>query len=343
MRRWAVATMVAVGVTLIGAGPAVACGFLVAPNGAVNLVRTTTLAAYHDGVEHYVTSFQFLGKPTSFGSIIPLPGVPTRMERGGDWTLQRLVREVSPQPPLAATTAAAASSDRVQVIQRARIDALDLAVLKGGGTDVVAWAGRNGFALPRDTVPTIESYSARWPYFLVVRFDAAAAVAKGLRGGDGIPIHLTIPVPAPWVPLRILATAKQPEDLVRADVFLLTDAKPSLLSTPGPVVEGSRKASSELLTDLRSDKGMAWVPHQSWLTHLSIDAPAATITGDLAIDPTGGGAPSLRATGLTATAVHLSVAPDEGGNLPWLLVVSAGLVVAAGAVGGYCAHRRGAA
>ena len=61
------------------------------PNGAVNLVRTSTLAAYHDGVEHYVTSFEFTGgAPETFGSIIPLPGEPTKVERGGDWTLQRL-------------------------------------------------------------------------------------------------------------------------------------------------------------------------------------------------------------------------------------------------------------
>ena len=45
----------------LGAGPALACGGLVAPNGAVNLVKTTTLAAYVDGVEHYVTSFEFSG------------------------------------------------------------------------------------------------------------------------------------------------------------------------------------------------------------------------------------------------------------------------------------------
>src|SRR5437868_632985 len=74
------------------AGPALACGGLVAPNGTVRLLRTTTLAAWHDGQEHYVTSFQFLGEPGTtggeFGSIVPLPAVPTSVERGGDWTLQ---------------------------------------------------------------------------------------------------------------------------------------------------------------------------------------------------------------------------------------------------------------
>ena len=85
-------------------------------------------------------------------------------------------------------------------------------------------------------------------------------MAKGFRGGDGIPIHLTIPVDNPWVPLRILGAAKQPEDVVAADVFLLTDERPALLSTPGPVLAHSARASASLLTDLRSDKGMEWVP-----------------------------------------------------------------------------------
>jgi len=44
------------------AAPALACGGLIGPNGAVNLLRTTTFAGYHDGVEHYVTAFQFAGR-----------------------------------------------------------------------------------------------------------------------------------------------------------------------------------------------------------------------------------------------------------------------------------------
>ena len=59
--RWLVplaAGAVAVG---LAAAPAVACGGLVGENGTIQLTRTTTLAAYHDGVERYVTSFEFSG------------------------------------------------------------------------------------------------------------------------------------------------------------------------------------------------------------------------------------------------------------------------------------------
>ena len=85
-------------VVAVTAAPALACGGLIGPNGAVNLLRTTTLAAYHDGEEHYVTAFQFAGGGGAFGSLTPLPGVPSSVEKGGDWTLQRLVRETDPIP-----------------------------------------------------------------------------------------------------------------------------------------------------------------------------------------------------------------------------------------------------
>jgi hypothetical protein len=61
-------------VIALHAAPALACGGLIGPNGAVNLLRTTTLAGYHDGAEHYVTAFQFAGGGGAFGSLTPLPG-----------------------------------------------------------------------------------------------------------------------------------------------------------------------------------------------------------------------------------------------------------------------------
>ena len=76
-RRIAVGLPAAALAMVLVATPALACGGLIGPNGAVNLLRTTTLAGYHDGVEHYVTAFQFAGGGGQFGSITPLPGIPT--------------------------------------------------------------------------------------------------------------------------------------------------------------------------------------------------------------------------------------------------------------------------
>src|SRR5207244_919241 len=119
---------------IVTAQPAAACAGLIGPNGAVNLLRTTTFAGYHDGIEHYVTSFQFAGGSGQFGSLIPLPGVPDKVEKGGDWTLQRLIRETNPIVRNDARSLfAVAAPQGVQVLMEVRIDALDITVLKGGG------------------------------------------------------------------------------------------------------------------------------------------------------------------------------------------------------------------
>mgnify|MGYP001461355190 CR=1 FL=1 len=114
---------------LLAASPAGACGGLVGENGTIQLTRTSTLAAYHDGVERYVTSFEFTGTGESVGSIIPLPGIPDEVVRGGDWTLQRLAQEVAPPAPDSALALSdAASGESATVILETQIDALDITV-----------------------------------------------------------------------------------------------------------------------------------------------------------------------------------------------------------------------
>jgi hypothetical protein len=284
--RVATALTAATTAVLVTAGPAIACGGLVGENGTIQLTRTTTLAAYHDGVEHYVTSFEFTGEGSQVGSIVPLPGIPTSVERGGDWTLQRLEREVTRQATSAAAGAPAefdVASSKVEVILTTTIDALDITVLKGGGTEVGQWATDHGFLLTPDAPEVLDYYSRRSPVFMAARFDAAAASQRGQRSGDGTPIHLTIPVDRPWVPLRILALGRDQTSLVQADVFLLTDRRPLLLTgDQGLQLARSEAASPSLLADLRSDKGMEWVPQEEWLTYIKIDTPAGLLTHDLA-------------------------------------------------------------
>src|SRR5919204_6607170 len=118
----------------VAAGPALACAGLVGRGGTVRLLRTATLAAYVDGQEHYLTSFSFQGGGARFGSVIPLPGVPTDVRKGGEWTLQRLERETQPVEQFAATSLkAAAGADSVEVLRHTRIDALDVTIVRGGG------------------------------------------------------------------------------------------------------------------------------------------------------------------------------------------------------------------
>jgi hypothetical protein len=139
---------------------------------------------------------------------------------------------------------------------------------------------------------------------MAARFDAAAAKDRGQQQGDGTPIHLTIPVSNPWVPLRILGLGDSPDTKIDADVFLLTDRTPALLPQPGtPLGFGliplrSEQASPQLLNDLRTDKGMEWVPQSMWLTAFRVGEQAGRLRYDLAVDASGRGRPSLVAAGL---------------------------------------------
>jgi hypothetical protein len=274
---------------VLGTGVAAACGSLVADNGAVNLVRTSTLAAYHDGVEHYVTSFEFAGAEGKFGSIVPLPDKPSLVERAGDWTLQRLQLEV--QPPLLEAAPAGArqkAADEVEVIDEVQIDSLNVRTLRGGGRAVAKWARGEGFDLSNDADDVLEFYSDRSPYFLAATFDATLAAEGGFASGDGIPVHIAIPTDNPWVPLRILGTGKPGQEIVRADVFLLTDEEPGVLRGRGVDVNRSERASDDLLDDLRSDQNSSWVPEKSWFTHLTVNTATRDLDFDLAIDADGG-------------------------------------------------------
>ncbi|MEA2447424.1 MAG: hypothetical protein QOK47_1061 [Actinomycetota bacterium] len=336
MRRTLALILAAVIGLITAATPAFACGGLIGPNGAVNLLKTTTFAGYFEGVEHYVTSFEFVGGGAKFGSIVPLPAIPSDVTKGGRWTLQRLVEEV--QPPVTQDlffkdSAVAGSAEMAEVILETRVAALDITVVKGGGDAVGRWAKSEGFNLSPDAPEVLDFYADRSPVFMAVSFNARRAADLGQQQGDGTAVHLTIPTQTPWVPLRILGLGKQPQETVEADVFLLTPDRPRTLPVPvgagagkGLILERSEPASDLLLADLRSDRGMSWLPaERMWFSYFRVNTTAGKLTHDLAIDPTGVGAPSPVAAGLVPP---LRTDGSSGTELwPWFLAGLFGLTV----------------
>jgi hypothetical protein len=330
LRRLLSLSMLALAMSVLGPATAFACGGLVAPGHGEALQRATTLAAWHAGFEHYVTGFQFIGTADRFGYIIPLPGVPSKIEKGGDWTLERLEREINPVKGFEGVALAAPAARDVQVLQRVTVDALDIVVVRGGGRDVALWAGRNGFDLTPDTPQVMQRYSSEGAVFALAKYDNRAAIKRGLAEGQGTVIHFTIPTRAPWIPLQILALGKDRAELVDADLFILTDDAPSLslggTQLPGTTVRAFGKAGSLLLRDLRSDRGMSWLPRKGmWLTALTIHTPAGNIHSDLSIDGGGpvGASQSVAApvgqAGATWSIWIVSLVAVAGVVLIWLL------------------------
>ena len=295
MKRILTVVVIVLVASLMAAPVALACGFLVSANGAVRLGTTTTFVVWEDGIEHYITNFTFEGPAESFGSLIPLPAEPTDVTRAGDWTLQRLQREVSPVGLARLTAATEGAADSVEVLLRTRIDSLDVVVLKGGGADVLAWVNENGFSLPPgpETDHMLEFYASRSPFFMAARFDADAAAQDDFVAGDGIPVQITMPTRRPWVPLHILHGATPDSEIIVADVFLLTPERPDLLYGEGLTIERSEWASDLLLDDLRSDEGMEWIPTQGWFTYLKLETEAANVVYDLSVG-VGSTPPSFR-------------------------------------------------
>src|SRR5260370_34720009 len=235
MRKKLAALTIALGLFVMQALPAFACGALIAPNGSVRLARATTLVAWHDGVERYLTSFSYQGDFSHLGWIVPLPAVPLKIEEGGAWTLQRLALETHPVVRTLGAETKAAPSDSATVLQQVKIEALNITVIKGNGQEIVNWATSNDFFLNTETKDHLLAYAKGSPIFLAAKYDTSAAKVRGLLQGDGTPILITMRTEHIWVPLEVLAIEGQQ---VQADLYLLTD-QPVYMTDLDPIVRQS--------------------------------------------------------------------------------------------------------
>jgi hypothetical protein len=297
LKKLAAAAALAFGLLMALAPAALACGGLVAPDGDVRLDRAATLIAWHDGIEHYMTSFAYQGNESSVGWITPLPAVPLSIQQGGAWTLQRLSREVHPQREDFAAPSAAGSVD---VVQQVQIEALNITVVRGSGPAIVGWAKSNGFLVDDETAAHLAVYARGSPIFMAAKYDTSAAQARGQIVGDGVPILITMQTAHPWVPLEVLALDGQE---VHADLYFLTDEPlntsdmnavigqsavgSQVPGAPGMTVAFQEQMNASLYHDLSTDRNMSWVRPDGWLTYLSLDTPENAVTYDLGVSPRG--------------------------------------------------------
>ena len=205
--------------------------------------------------------------------------IPTSVVKGGDWTLQRLIRE----------TDAAAENFALRPPRRARPPRR-----RGAheGQDRRPRhhrpAGRRGRHRRVGQGPRLPAPARRARGPRLLRRSAARSSspppstpmrpqARGQQLGDGTPVHITIPTDNPWVPLRILALGKTGDERVQADVYLLTDRAPALLPAP----TGDERASGSITAQPASreppdrpphrPRAWSWVPSSAWLTKVAVD------------------------------------------------------------------------
>ena len=108
----------------------------------------------------------------------------------------------------------------------------------------------------------------------------------------------------------------------------------------GLTINRSEQASTGLLSDLRSDQNMDWMPRDMWLSYLTLDAPAGDLAYDLAVSTTPGVEPSLVDAGVEAEPLAARSVPEAGDGWPVRnLALGAGVVVIAG-LGGFALLRR---
>ncbi|HEY0752652.1 MAG TPA: DUF2330 domain-containing protein [Ktedonobacteraceae bacterium] len=280
-------------------GSAFACGGLIAPDGDVRLGRASTLIAWHNGVEHYLTSFSYQGSATNVGWIVPLPAVPDKIEDGGAWTLQRLNLESHPAH-ISFDVPQMTSAQSAQVLQQVQVEALNVTVIKGSGKEIVNWAVQNGFFLDEETHDHLLVYAQASPIFMAAKYDTHLAEQRHQQEGDGVPLLITMKTTRPWVPLEVLALGAQQ---VEADLYFLTDMPLNISdlnarigqSAVGSDVPGAsglklafqEKLSTQLYHDLSTDRNMSWVWPNSWFTYLSLDAPSPQVTYDLSVNSAG--------------------------------------------------------
>ena len=294
------ALALALGIFAMQALPAFACGGLIAPNGSVRLARATTFVAWHNGIEHYLTSFSYQGDESGVGWIVPLPAVPLKIEEGGAWTLQRLELESHPITPSLDFAARATASQGAAVLQQVKIAALNITVISGSGPQVLNWASSNNFFVNEETRAHLLAYAKASPIFMAAKYDTSDAKSRGLFQGDGTPILITMKTPHIWVPLEVLALDGQQ---VQADLYLMTDTPvytsdfnalvgqssvgAQLPGAPGFTLSFQEKMNDTLYHDLSTDRNMGWVWPNSWITYLTLDAPDSTVRYDLGVNSSG--------------------------------------------------------
>jgi hypothetical protein len=103
-------------------------------------------------------------------------------------------------------------------------------------------------------------------------------------------------------------------------------------------LDRNESANASLLSDIRSDKHMGWIPAHMWFTFLRLDVPAADLDYDLAISTRPDTVPSLTDAGVTASEARPIT--EQAGRALWPLAAAGAVGLATFGIGGLLGRRR---
>ena len=285
--------------------PALACGGPLSPNDSVHLTTAQTLVGWHNGIEYYMTNFAYSGEASQFGWVLPLPAQPQKIEEGSMPVFSDLKAETlqgSNNRGWFSSGNYAANPGGAQVLQRTIIHSLNISIIQGNGPQIVNWARQNGFTVDAETQTHLLMYARASSIFMAARYELPPAhqAQQAQNQGESVPILLTMRTPALWIPVELLATDS---GQTSANFYLLTD-QPLVLSSwqaklglsptgeevpgaPGLTVSYREQLPDSLVQVMASESNMGWIWQHAWFTELDLSAPAAQVTYDIGMGPSG--------------------------------------------------------
>ena len=335
-----------------------ACGGAISNDPNYHVTESATMVAFHNGVEHYLTTFAYNATDLATGWLLPVPARP-QVEKGDATVLNQFADETERYRSTSQFHFGFGAAAPAHVIDYTRIDSLGLTTLAGTGDGVLQWCSEQGFHVDTETASHIRTYANATQLFLAARYEAAPAAPSPSSGPGAtqsptlpsqpvasVPILLTMQVDHPWVPLELLAPHAGNAPSIA--VYLITDNRLDdgehllggaklddiIAGSSGLRVDASEPLPGPARDSIAGLKGMSWFPSSAWLTSLSLDATTAvdydlTVTSDNVIRLASFGTdPSAAANNQPAPRFTPSV--DLGEVLPGVLLVLAWL---AGVVG----------
>ena len=211
-----------VGVAVLSAAPALACGVMVSEEGTAELAGFEALLSWSDGGETLLVAVRYASPEDEFAWMMPFPE-PPQVEEG---TLEPILaaREIStpppPEPEGDGEGAGAPPPVGVDVIDREVVGDLELVTLGSErAAELQRWMRSHGFAFHDTQEETVQAYlDEGW---VIV---AARVLPGAPPEGEMVPVRFRFDAEEPVYPLRVAGSSHADE--LPMELYVVTPFRP---------------------------------------------------------------------------------------------------------------------